>query len=268
MTRLISDEMLMAYADGELDAAERARIAAAVACDAELAGRLRRFEESRDVLKAAFPLSAYEQAPSAATMAAIDRLVAAGARPSESVTAFHRSATRRSREARPAWQRWSVSLAASFALAAFGFWLFQLDAARESAVRLAGAEVGIAARGTPLFTALEATPSGERYVPVERGAAGEHIAPVLSFRAKDGRYCREFEIETTEASSLGIACREVDHWRIEAAVARVGGATTDGGYQPASGEIHPTLDSALSQLGAEPPLDREAEQRAIAEGWR
>ncbi|MDN3713648.1 zf-HC2 domain-containing protein [Paracoccus cavernae] len=46
----ISDETLMAYADGELDQAEAAAVEAALAADPGLQARLRPFSETRRLL--------------------------------------------------------------------------------------------------------------------------------------------------------------------------------------------------------------------------
>jgi anti-sigma factor RsiW len=50
----ISDEMLMAYADGELDAASRARVEAAMQEDPEIGKRVARHRALRETMQGAF----------------------------------------------------------------------------------------------------------------------------------------------------------------------------------------------------------------------
>ncbi len=81
----ISDEQLMAYVDGELDADARAQIEAAMVSDAELARRVARQQRLREKLRAAFDevlrepvpdrlLAAARNAPGAASRARKPRL--------------------------------------------------------------------------------------------------------------------------------------------------------------------------------------------------
>ena len=72
---------------------------------------------------------------------------------------------------------------------------------------------------TPLHGVLESTPSAEVIkVPAEDAA----MRAVLTFRAKDGRFCREFEILASSGGSTGIACREDGHWRAEVMLSAAG----------------------------------------------
>ena len=78
----------------------------------------------------------------------------------------------------------------------------------------------------------------------------------LSFRDKDGRYCRSFE----SASLDGIGCRDNGRWNLERMMR--GQAGTD--YRQASaGE----LAAAAAAMMTGDPLDAAAEQQARDKGW-
>ncbi len=65
----LSDEQRMAFADGELEGAERAAVEAACAKDPEIAGRIERYRAQRERMQRAFDPVLEERVP--------ERLVAA-----------------------------------------------------------------------------------------------------------------------------------------------------------------------------------------------
>ncbi|MES2684597.1 MAG: hypothetical protein V4650_13840 [Pseudomonadota bacterium] len=191
------DTQLMAYADGELPAAEAAAITTALAEDPALAARIERFAASRRALKQAFALPAAEP-----LSPALLKLLAPPA-----ATAAPRNAVRR----RP---RWPMALAASLLL---GLGLMSgyklLNPAADS-----------------LSLALETLPSGE----IRRTAEGEIVA-LSTLAAGDGSLCREYERSSASTSQRGLACREGEgQWRERALAAAV--PPDAGGYQLAGGE--------------------------------
>lgn len=92
---------------------------------------------------------------------------------------------------------------------------------------------------------------------------GGAVAVQLSFKARDGRYCRSF----STAASAGLACREADGaWALQQ-VAAITAAPSGGMRQAASG-LPPQVLSAMDVLMAGEALNAEQEKAARDAGWR
>lgn len=109
-----------------------------------------------------------------------------------------------------------------------------------------------------LSLALDTTPSASAI----RLADGRRFEPMLTLRAADGRWCREYRVETSRA----LACREGGRWKVEAE-ARSGGSPQQGEIVLAGGASDAALDAAYTRLGAGDPLGREAEAALIQSKW-
>lgn len=241
-----TDETLMAFADGELDPAEDARVAAAVAADPELARRLAVFSGTRDVLAraaAARPETVVPDALMERVRATLDAERTPGG---QTVVPFRRPLAARV----PAFPR---AIAASLALAAglAGGFVAGLSFGDGDPAGLR-----IASLQTPGLTrALSSLPSGAR-----QAVEGGEIALIASFRNADGEFCREFEYDgAARATVVSVACRAGADWETRFAV--VAGAA-DTGYAPASSLE--TLDAYLAAVGAGAPLTPEEEAAAVA----
>jgi len=108
----ISDEMLMAYADGELDAASRARVEAAMQEDPEIGKRVARHRALRETMQGAFSDVLNEPVPERLIQAARGQTAA----PKSAVVdlSADREAARRKNSAALRWQ--SAAIAASLLL--------------------------------------------------------------------------------------------------------------------------------------------------------
>jgi anti-sigma factor RsiW len=110
-----SDELLIAYLDGELDAGSASEVAAAITRDPALAREAQRLAETGAALRAAFDDVLHEPVP--------ERLLAAarGEPVSEKVVRFPDSRTRVAAQATAGWRRWAaLSVAASVAFLIIG----------------------------------------------------------------------------------------------------------------------------------------------------
>lgn len=87
-------------------------------------------------------------------------------------------------------------------------------------------------------------------------AAGAAVRIGLSFRSKDGHYCRSFE----SAEVDGIGCRDAGRWRLERTLQGQRGSDY---RQASSGE----LAGAVAAMMAGDPLDADAERAARDGGW-
>jgi hypothetical protein len=121
------------------------------------------------------------------------------------------------------------------------------------------------APGTSLHGVLESTPSAEVVnVPAEDAA----MRAVLTFQAKDGRFCREFEVLASSGGSTGIACREDGNWRAEVLLSASAGPPNSNYYTPAAASDEAAVAEVVERLMDGDPLSAQQEARVLASGWR
>jgi hypothetical protein len=238
-----SDEMLMAYADGELDLVARAEIEAAIARDPEVARAVERHRALAGHVRTAYDGVLAEPVP--------DRLAALVA-PSGGAPVADLAARREAR--RIAIGRWQVppytALAASVVL---GFVIGML-VMREPAAPYEDVDGAFVARGAlaaALTTELASLP----------GNSGVSIG--ISFRDHAGDYCRTFHMHR-EASVSGLACRQGEDWKLEVLAAAPQHA---GELRPAAAMPLAVLHAVDAAIEGE-PLDAGAEAKARDAGWR
>jgi hypothetical protein len=243
-----SDEILMAYADGEVDADTRRRIEAAMSLDPSLAERIAKHRGLRADLGAAFDGVLDEPVPA--------RLLDAAGGPAKAPTAkianLDAVRTAKQREARPkrwSWPEWT-SIAASLLIGI----LVGRSALQPSASALfATTDAGIIASGD-LSTALNDH---------SRGVADDPAVWIgLSFRNRSGEYCRTF----TARASAGFACREADAWKVRA-LSEGAPPAAGGEYRMAGSELPPAIVAAIEDSMAGEALDADEEQAARSRGW-
>lgn len=254
----LSDEILMAYADGELDADGIAMVEAAIQADPGIADRVALFDLSSqklaDGLGKAEPVSAELLASVKAIAAAHEAETHASDTPDSNVVAFQTSA-----EPPRTTQRWQLPLAASIALLA-GLAIGPLLpwSGSDNEAQLARSGLAMTGLDTPgLTTALTSVASGERII-LEDGSGLEAIA---SFLDGAGALCREFELDQLSGQTLvSVACHQNTTWSLRFAVAA---GQNDDGYAPASSLE--ALDGYLSAIEAGEPLSVEAEAEALSD---
>lgn len=231
MSEKVTDEMLMAYADGELDTPEREKIALLAQADPALAARIADFSRSRAAVAGLYAPVRAEPVPPELVAAAMGRKPAG----------------------RPAFRPWGMAAAAMLAVAAGlgGYWT-GLD--RPGAPGFFEAATGEAA-----LAALAQAPSGEV---VALGGTIEAMARG-SYQTPEGP-CRLYEARGADESLAGVACLGTEGWRVLAATRDSGPAD----YRPAAEAGIAALDSFLDGLGAGPDMGAEEEAALIARGWR
>lgn len=236
----VSDEKLMAYADGELSEAERAEVEAALAADAGLREKLEAHKRMQARFASSFDPILEEPVP--------DRLLAAARGETRSAGVVDLSARRAQRAERP---RWSVrewgAMAASLLLG-----VFVSVALLRGEGPIAATSEGLVARGE-LARALDMQLAADEGGTVRIG---------LSFENRDGAYCRTFALQENEVA--GLACRADAGWDIAmtAQGARGGEVRTAGSDTPAE------IIAAVEAMIAGETLDAEAEAAARDAGWR
>lgn len=241
------DETLMAYADGELDAALRAKIAAAVERDPELAQRVERHRALRAKVGGAFATVLEHPVPERLTAVASGAPASAAAR--GKVLQFPKRGTQ---VAGPRWRaREWFAMAASVLLGVAISWrVFTPDTGLMDAS--GGALV---ARGE-LATALERQLASNQ-------PADSAVLIGLTFRARDGGYCRSFTVRAT--NTAGLACRASGEWQIPVTASTTPAA---GGLQQASGAIPPAVLTGIEARISGEALDAAGEENAHLAGWK
>jgi hypothetical protein len=248
----VTDEMLMAYADGELDAPTRARVAEELAKQPELAQKVEQHRALRAQLKSAFDPVLEEPVPER-----LQSLTKAASQ--SSVTDIAQARELKAKKRIPMATNWAMNwlpIAASVVLGIFiGFVAVNRD--RDAVIAQAN---GLTAKGVlarALTEDLASRPNEKS--PVRIG---------VSYQAKSGDVCRTFAM-TDERSLAGVACHEKeasrDSWRIRMLVP----------IDPASGANYRTAASAiplavLDQVNREiqgEPFDADQEAQLAARGW-
>lgn len=242
MNTQFDDETLMAYADGELDAAQAKRVEQAMQADAGIAKRVARHRALRATLQSGLNDVLAEPVPqrlldTLRTPIAATRNVAELAR-------IRRQRSWGSRE----WMAMAASLLAGIVIGVY--------ALSFTANNLIGEQGGALIAQGELNRAL-----------TTQLASAEQIASIkigISFRNRDGEYCRSFALHE-ERPFAGLACRTQNQWQIqmltEAAV------DTNEFRQAGSAMPAAVLSSIEQQIDGE-PLDADAEAAAQRNGWK
>lgn len=223
----ITEEELAAFADGEIEGADRARVQAAVAADPALAAKVDQHRALRRALSDHFAPMLTAEAPTRLT----DML-----QPRADVIDLAAA-----REKRSAMRRWgwvaAPALAASLALALF--------MPRGDALPDGYAEGDLAqALETQLASAQD----------------GEDTRILLSFRTGEGQYCRAF----TSTQADGIACRDATGWAL---VNEGSGSKAQDTEFRQAGSSQGDVLAMAQDMAAGPALDADAEAAARDAGW-
>lgn len=235
-----TNEMLMAFADGELEGPERTTVEAAMAADPELARAVERHRALRARLAGAWDDVLAEPVPAqlAAVLAAPATTAAAPV-----VDLASRRAPRRL--APPVWLAAAASLAVGVSVG-----LFVLRGGEEPF----GTEGGVLVAQGALAQALD------HRLAAEGMTAGVRLG--LSYRDRQGTYCRTFSLEDG-VPLAGLACRAGEGWQLRVlAASEPAGEVRTASAMPQA--VLSTVDAAI----AGEPLDAAAEAAARDAGWR
>ncbi|ETX30406.1 anti-sigma factor family protein [Roseivivax isoporae] len=250
------DEILMAYADGELPPAEASALEARLAAEPDLAERLRLFTGTRDALSAAAARRA--EAPLPEGMEARLRAAMAGAaagRSTDNVVPLRARAATAPAQGGSAWA--PAAIAASLALAvglAGGFILGVGSGSGPTPPPLT-----LAALDPGVSDALDTVPSGEDAALED----GRTLAAIASFEDGAGAFCREYEVIAADGRrTVSVACDAGEGWDMRLAL-DAGREAADGSFVPASSlEV---LDAYYATTGAGAPLPSEDEAARLAD---
>lgn len=243
----IDRETLAAYAEGQLDGAELARVEAAIAANPALADEVAAHRAVRERLKAHF-------AP-VLDMPVPQRLIDAVRMPPPTAevivdlgAARAAKAQKAAQKPRPAFlSRWVAggAIAASLALG------LVMGSQLPGGGPIASQNGALVAQGT-LDTALTTQLASADPQPVQ---------VLLSLRNTDGRYCRVFQAD----AMAGLACRDNDRWAIERL--QSGGAQGSAQYRQAGSPVGEIM-AAAQAMAPNGALDKKQEIAARNGDWK
>jgi hypothetical protein len=251
-------ELLSSLMDGELAASEAEALERRLANEPLLAQQLAAMRRAEQKLRAAYAPLADEPLP-ADLVALLSDADQDNAPADANVVPFPQAAPSRSFFV-------PSSIAAGIALAVgIGIGLsLDRDGGLSETERLLAANVLISPE-TELFAVLETSPSGA----TTTLDGGVEATPRLSFQTAAGNYCREATVATRGRESALVGCREDAGWALQAVIqvsANSIAADIDG-FRPASVPTS-ALDGVVDRLIEGAPLGTDAENAAIAAGWK
>lgn len=258
-----TDEILMAFADGELDDETTRRVEAALESDDELMTRIAMFMEtraaSREALKPLLdepvPDRLAEKVRAMAAEAAVSRedgRPAATDKPvnPDNVVTFRRPEPAAELQRRPS--QLMMALAASLLIVVGGvggYWVGGGGQANIGSPQVAGLV------DRDIADILDQRASGEEIV-----VGDARVRLVSTFQASGEQVCREYEMKLSDQQDfVSVACRSPAGWQTQLAIAT---PESGEGFAPASSLE--TVDSYLTSIGAGAPLEAEAEKKALS----
>jgi hypothetical protein len=252
----ISDETLMAYADGELDAAAQAAVESAMQSDPQIEKRVAQHRALRLRVETAYSAELSEALPERLLMAArgVPRRHAGSVVNLQEARAAMERGAPRATPRRPQWQSAGALAASLIVGVGVGFFMW----GRSESSLVVGPGGALVARG-PLARVLSDQLASEQ-------SLSSAVRIEVSFLAKSGEYCRTFSL-SGEASPSGLACRHGNEWQVQA-LARERAVGGDSEYRTAgSGLPASILKSVEGQIAGE-PLDQAGEKAARDRGWK
>ena len=118
-----------------------------------------------------------------------------------------------------------------------------------------------------LRQALELTPNGKRSV---GGRTVNYIVPLLTFKDKQKRFCREYDMAVAKGSHFsGVACRSQDgHWQIQLHVVTKSSAASSETFSPASNGAVEIVELMSEQMRVGKALNKSEVETSLKTGWQ
>jgi hypothetical protein len=270
----VSDEVLMAFVDGELDEATSEEVAQAVATDEALRAKVENFRTTRIPVQQAFDPVLRQPIP----QHLIDFI--RGAAPENGSPSLEPRAARivplDARAVRqgggprllPKPLRMAAGLALLVLAGASGWLLHPLLGGGQAWTQSTAGEDG-ASWARVLQTALEGAPSGASVAIGGPERTEGSVKLVSTFRTHDQRFCRQYAIQLQNSGQFeGLACRTPRAgWLVEHQIRRAAAPEGRQGLRPAAGRARQTLDSTIDELIDGGVLDAEEERKLLENRW-
>jgi hypothetical protein len=271
----ITDEMLMAFADGQLAAADRRRVADYIATRPEARARVEMFKKTSAELGTLFNVALVEPVP-AKLLAAINSASSTGRRAPQKASAPH-----------------TTSLMSSIFEVIFPSWPTLITSGAFAATLVIGTVIGSQWQSAPQSSAIQwqdmvALNEGRILAKdnfrdgLEKTALGTRIAlsdgltftPVMTFERKGGGYCRQYSLENNAGSQVaGVGCRNsAGDWTVEVQSEITGSANARNQnankVEVAGATTSPVVDKAVDKLIKGDVIAKEAEAQLLAGNWQ
>jgi hypothetical protein len=104
----------------------------------------------------------------------------------------------------------------------------------------------------------------EKALTTQLASEGGAVKVGLSFKAKDGRYCRTFQSAADRLA--GLACRHDGRWLAQTTTGWAPQAAAD--YRTAASAVPPAILAAVDAMSSGEVLDAAAERAARDRGWK
>ena len=252
----LSDEILMAFADGELDEPVAAAVAKAMAEDPGLARRVVDFQQSRRLTRSAFSSTLAPDVPPAlyAAVSAQVKAFEAGnaADADDTVTEFRHRTPPAAQSGRtyPSFMKMALAASVAALAVAAGYFAGQREASGSNGL--------IAQLESPSVRHALSTAASGQDVELPTG----RLRVISSYRLANGSLCREFKLQGAAGAADAIACRRGE-WNVDFAAAKPAGSAD---YIPSDGAD--PVSAYLQSVNAGDPLVDAAEAQALAEAAR
>lgn len=254
----ITEEMLMAYADGELSQNERRRVEAYLVANPAAAKRVADFVRSGRALARMFDAPMHEPVP-ARLLAAVLSTPPTAVRPvgAVSIASRLRALFQPMLAGSSSWPAWAGVSCGLLVAGAVG-WGLSPAAVPPSAAVNASAEL----RGVLEHGAMGATQS------IGTGSSASAVTPVLTFLSQSGSYCRQYDRSLAAGGRVsGVGCRQTSgEWYIEIEAAAASGSGS--GYKVAGRAAAPAVEATVNRLIRGVVLGPQEETQLIGTGWQ
>lgn len=240
MSKRVTDEMIMALADGELQGPEADAVREAIAADSKLQDQFDAYQASRRMLAEGFEGLLERPVPDAMTRLMLEEKA-------DGDTVVRLDSARARRRQPFGLDIWSMAAAAGVALSAAAFSGYQFGQDQPAAERLVLA--GLVPEDSSFHAALSASPAG---TVVDVGQTD--FTAVATYQTANGQVCREFELMGDGSRTVGLACRVDAGWQVEIAAINVTGGQP-GAFLPASADAFEIIGTVLDAKGTYEPVD-------------
>lgn len=258
----VSQDMVMAYVDGELAPEDAARIARAIEADPGLAASAAIYQMTRRALAEDFARALDPVVPDRLRALVMGEVAVEGAEKSVESTRQVVPLRPYRRASRWLQQPWAQGVAAALFLG------IGLAVGLATGSRLSDQSptfqslIGPLPDGHPLAAVLESSRSAQAV------ASGDvSIQAVQTFAAASGDICREFEFNSDSEGGVGVACRNANRWTVKATFAAAIRSDPGGGFRVASGADPAGLEAVLDALDASEGFDAAVEACLLSNKW-